>query len=78
MGKVEKVYCIKDTHDGYDNYYFLYGYGLCPPEGEIIGFMINCDGITSLDIEDDTEIVPQLIEMMYDCLYDKKSFKIKF
>ena len=40
--------------------------------------MIIVDGETEISIKDDSVSVSQIIELMYDCLYDKKSFKIKF
>lgn len=75
---VEKVFCYKNRCTAYDEYYFVYGDTLNPPKGLIIGFIIFIDGETEISIKDDSLAVPQIIELLYDCLEDKKSFKIKF
>lgn len=78
MGKVEVVYCYKEKAKGYNVYYFVYSDTAISPANDYIGFMMNIDGETEISINDDSVAVPQLIEMMYDCMYDKKSYKIKF
>lgn len=75
---VEKVRCFKDDRGGWDDYYFVYGDNTKTAKGELIGFMYLIDGETEISIKDDSVSVSQIIELMYDCLYDKKSFKIKF
>lgn len=75
---VEKVHCFKDIRGGWDEYYFVYGDNTKTAKGELIGFMYIIDGETEISIKDDSLAVPQIIELMYDCLVDKKSFKIKF
>lgn len=75
---VEKVRCFKDVRGGWGDYYFVYGDNTKTAKGELIGFMYLIDGETEISIKDDSVSVSQIIELMYDCLYDKKSFKIKF
>lgn len=75
---VEKVRCFKDIRGGWDDYYFVYGDNTKTSKGELIGFMYLIEGETEISIKDDSVSVSQIIELMYDCLYDKKSFKIKF
>lgn len=75
---VEKVYCFKKSYKGYDEYSFVYGDTLRPQKGIIMGFMFFIDGETEISIKDDSLAVPHIIELMYDCYEDKKSFKIKF
>jgi hypothetical protein len=78
MGKVEVVYCYKEKTKGYSEYYFVYSDTAISPANDCIGFMLIADGETEISIKDDSVSVSQIIELMYDCLYDKKSFKIKF
>lgn len=75
---VEKVHCFKDSRIGWDSYYFVYGDNTKTAKGELIGFLYIIDDETEISIKDDSLAVPHLIEIMYDCLYDKKSFKIKY
>lgn len=75
---VEKVHCFKDSRIGWDSYYFVYGGNTRTTKGELIGFLYINDDETEISIKDETLAVPQLIELMFDCLEDKKSFKIKF
>lgn len=76
---VEKVRCFKDIRGGWDDYYFVYGGNNTKmAKGELIGFMYFIDGETEISIRDDSFVVPHIIELMYDCIEDKKSFKIKF
>lgn len=75
---VEKVWCFKDNRSGWAEYYFVYGDNPKKTKGELIGFLHIIDGETEISIKDDSVAVPQLIELMYDCCMDKKSFKIKF
>lgn len=75
---VEKVRCFKDLRVGCDTYYFVYGDSPKPPKGVLIGFIYFVDDETEISIKDDSLVVPHLVEMMYDCLDDKKSFKVKF
>lgn len=77
MGKVEFVYCYKKKTKGYNEYYFVYSDTAISPANDFIGFMLCIDGETEIGIKDDSLAVPHLIELMYDCLEDKKSFKIK-
>lgn len=77
MEKAELTYCYKKKRKGYTEYYFVYSDTAIIFGKDCIGFMIFIDGETEISIKDDSLAVPQLIEMMYDCLYDKKSFKIK-
>lgn len=75
---IEKVHCFKDKQSNWVDYYFVYGDNTKTTKGEMIGFLYFTDGETEISIKDDSLAVPHLIELMYDCLYDKKSFKIKF
>lgn len=75
---VEKVHCFKDIRSGWVDYYFVYGDNMKKTKGEMIGFLYFIDGETEISIKDDSLAVPQIIELMYDCSEDKKSFKIKF
>lgn len=75
---LEKVQCFKDIQGGWDEYYFVYGDNTKTAKGELIGFLYIIDGETEISIKDESLAVPQLIELMFDCLEDKKSFKIKF
>lgn len=75
---VEKVHCFKNTRSGWDDYYFVYGDNTKTAKGELIGFLYFIDGETEISIKDDSLVVPQIIELMYDCCEDKKSFRIKF
>lgn len=75
---VEVVYCYKEKTKGYSEYYFIYSDTVISPANVCIGFMIIADGETEISIKDDSVSVSQIIELMYDCLCDKKSFKIKF
>lgn len=77
MEKVELTYCYKKKTKAYTEYYFVYSDTAIRPANDCVGFMIFIAGETEISIKDDSLAVPQLIEMMYDCLYDKKSFKIK-
>lgn len=77
MEKVELTYCYKKKTTGYTEYYFVYSDTAISVGKDCIGFMIFIDGETEISIKDDSLAVPQLIEMMYDCLTDKKSFTIK-
>lgn len=74
---VEKVQCFKDIRGGWDDYYFVYGDNTKTAKGELIGFLYFIDGETEISIKDDSLAVPQIIELLYDCLEDKKSFKLK-
>lgn len=75
---VEKVRCFKDIRGGRVDYYFVYADNTKTAKGELIGFMYFIDGETEISIKDDSASVSHIIELMYDCLYDKKSFTIKF
>lgn len=77
MGKVEVVYCYKKKAKGFNEYNFVYHDTVISPANDCIGFMLFIDGETEISIKDDSLAVPQLIELMYDCIEDKKSFKIK-
>lgn len=77
MEKVELTYCYKKKAKGYTEYYFVYSDTAISFGKDCIGFMLFVDGETEISIKDDSLAVPQLIEMMYDCLTDKKSFTIK-
>lgn len=77
MEKVELTYCYKKKTKGYTEYYFVYSDTAISLGKDCIGFMIFIDGETEISIKDDSLAVPELIEMMYDCLTDKKSFTIK-
>lgn len=77
MGKVEIAYCYKKKTKGYSEYYFVYSDTAISPANDCIGFMLFIDGETEISIKDDSVSVPQIIELMYDCCMDKKSFKIK-
>lgn len=78
MEKVEVVYCYKRKAKGYNEYYFAYSDTAISPANDFIGFILFMGGETEISIKDESLAVPQLIELMYDCLEDKKSFKIKF
>lgn len=78
MEKVEVVYCYKEKAKGYNEYYFTYSDTAISPANDFIGFILFMGGETEISIKDESLAVPQLIELMYDCLEDKKSFKIKF
>lgn len=78
MGKVEVVYCYKQKTKGYSEYYFVYGDNTKTAKGELIGFLYYIDGETEISIKDVSLVVPHIIELMYDCIEDKKSFKTKF
>lgn len=78
MEKVEVVYCYKEKAKGYNEYYFTYSDTAISPANEFIGFILFMCGETEISIKDESLAVPQLIELMYDCLEDKKSFRIKF
>lgn len=75
---LEKVRCFKDLRIDSHTYYFVYGDSPKLAQGALIGFLYFIDGETEITIKDDSLAVPHIIELMYDCLYDKKSFKIKF
>lgn len=75
---IEKVRCFKDVRSGWDDYYFVYGNNTKKAKGEFVAFLYIIDGETEISIKDDSPAVPQIIELMYDCLEDKKSFKVKF
>lgn len=75
---VEKVRCFKDIRSGSVDYYFVYGDNTKKAKGELIGFLYFIDDKTEISIKDDSLVVSQIIELMYDCGEDKKSFKIKF
>lgn len=78
MEKVEVVYCYKEKAKGYNEYYFIYSDTAIIAVNDVIGFILFRGGETEISIKDESLAVPQLIELMYDCLEDKKSFKIKF
>lgn len=78
MEKVEVVYCYKKKAKGYNEYYFAYRDTAISPANDFIGFILFMGGETEISIKDESLAVPQLIELMFDCLEDKKSFKIKF
>lgn len=78
VGMVEKVRCFKDNRSDWVDYYFVYGDNAEKAKGELTGFLYFIDGETEISIKDDSLVVPQIIELMYDCCEDKKSFKIKF
>lgn len=78
MEKVEVVYCYKEKAKGYNEYYFTYSDTSISPANDFIGFILFMGGETEISIKDESLAVPQLIELMFDCLEDKKSFKIKF
>lgn len=78
VGMVEKVRCFKDNRSDWVDYYFVYGDNAKKAKGELTGFLYFIDGETEISIKDDSLVVPQIIELMYDCCEDKKSFKIKF
>lgn len=78
MGKLEIVFCYKEKAKGYNEYYFVYSDTAIISSKELIGFMSFIDGETEISIKDDSLAVPHIIELMYDCFADKKSFKLKF
>lgn len=47
-------------------------------KGDLIGFLYIIGDETEISIKDDSLAVPHIIELMFDCFEDKKSFKIKF
>lgn len=75
---VEKVRCFKDNRSGWAEYYFVYGDNPKKTKGELIGFLYIIGDETEISIKDDSLAVPHIIERMFDCFEDKKSFKIKF
>lgn len=75
---VEKVRCFKDIRGDWDDYYFVYGDNMKTSKGELIGFLYIIGDETEISIKDDSLVVPHIIELMFDCFADKKSFKIKF
>lgn len=77
MGKLEVVYCYKKKAKAYNEYYFVYSDAAISSFDDLIGFMLFSDEESEISIKDNSLAVPQLIEMMYDCMYDKQSFKIK-
>ena len=78
MEKVEVVYCYKEKAKGYNEYYFTYSDTAISPANDLIGFILFMGGETEISIKDDSLAVPHIIELMFDCFEDKKSFKIKF
>lgn len=78
MEKVEVVYCYKKKAKEYNEYYFIYSDTAISPASDYIGYILFMGGETGISIKDESRAVPQLIEMMFDCLEDKKSFKIIF
>lgn len=75
---VEKVHCFKDNRSGWAEYYFVYGDNTKKTKGELIGFLYIIGDQTEISIKDVSFTVPHIIELMFDCFEDKKSFKIKF
>lgn len=75
---VEKVWCFKDNRSCWVEYYFVYGDNPKKTKGELIGFLYIIGDETEISIKDDSLVVPQIIELMYDCCEDKKSYKVKF
>lgn len=75
---VEKVWCFKDNRSGWVEYYFVYEDNPKKAKGDLIGFLYIIGDETEISIKDDSLAVPHIIELMFDCFVDKKSFKIKF